>query len=580
MIGRNRVKNDKIDSNSSAVNLYDRINANVVSSGVFNDLVVEGYNPWWHSLWVEKSSYKSDFLASYRNELYVAPGAASLKKAKNETTNLVNSEPDQTKPPEVYTQAVAGTSRKDRTSTVGIIDFLKGIKFLSNFVIKRTVSIFGREYGASDHAKGEKGLGPYLIVTYFPNLDMDLAEKGIFRSNYWGPLADVLSDHRVPAIWLLLWVPGLTDMNFPRLKELVEKINRTNRRKGIQQKLVFLEDYCDRFTLFSILKEYLRIWLYFSKSRRIEDCFRDVGGRRLLVLAERDLRSSCGGSVAAEGVLFRNLFRNLSIALPSTIKKVFYLMENQGWERALIHNLRRYKKGVEIYGVVHSRVSTSDLRYRRLESIKHCLPEPDYVISNGGNATRNLIDSGYSDQQVIECEALRYLYVRGQTVADNIGIDTETSRLLVVTDIRRDVTTGMLEILHGLLKARESLQIVIKPHPLCRNFNSIPDFDEKRVTWSDRRLDDLFREIDIVFSSGLSTSSVEAAYSGKRLIEYVPEDSHEEAAVGADTGARIVTNLAEMETALEEAAPVNIHGYFNIDESLPSWRTVFDIQVA
>ncbi len=94
-------------------------------------------------------------------------------------------------------------------------------------------------------------------------------------------------------------------------------------------------------------------------------------------------------------------------------------------------------------------------------------------------------------------------------------------------------------------------------------------------------LEELLRNADLVFSSGLSTSSVEVAYSGKRLIQYIPATSYEDPAVGAATGASIVGNLGEMEAVLDKVPQViNIDGYFKLDRTLPAWRKMLDIPVA
>jgi surface carbohydrate biosynthesis protein (TIGR04326 family) len=561
--------------------IHNKVNQKIVDKKIFKDLTVGGFNPWWGSLWVEKSIYKTKYLKDICRHVYDEK-SSNTQAGKTRRHSRLSNKNYAKREITVNDRIKNGPSKVlERRGVVRIVDLLKGFRHLILWSIRgsriSSNTFFDRDRSFLSDFDGAK----YLFVTYFPNIDVLEGENGVFTSKYWGPLPSVLSEANVGVIWILITVPGLDDLGSVDIRRILRAINTRNKKYGIKQKIVLLEKFNDIYTLIGVIRAYFKIWFRFSRTRAIERCFVETGGHSLLTKVEKDLRSSCGGVVAAEGVLFNRLFKNLCRSLPPTVEKAFYLMENQGWERAFIHNIKNAKKDVEILGVIHSRVSISDLRYQRLGSLEGHLPEPDYVVSNGANATDALEKCGYDSKRIIESEALRYLYLDKRALSVGWKRQTADSKLLVITDLPAEVTYAMIGILRGLLQGHDSLRIVVKPHPLCRDSISPLVLQDERVMLSNDDLEELLRNADLVFSSGLSTSSVEVAYSGKRLIQYIPANSYEDPAVGAATGASIVGNLGEMEAVLDKVPQViNIDGYFKLDRTLPAWRKMLDIPVA
>ena len=87
-----------------------------------------------------------------------------------------------------------------------------------------------------------------------------------------------------------------------------------------------------------------------------------------------------------------------------------YLMENQGWERALLHSWSLYGHG-KIVAYQYGLLRYWDLRYCNYPSIenkKTDLPQPDAIAVSSKHAFNSFKRMGYNENVLLSVENLRY----------------------------------------------------------------------------------------------------------------------------------------------------------------------------
>ena len=135
--------------------------------------------------------------------------------------------------------------------------------------------------------------------------------------------------------------------------------------------------------------------------------------RAIWPLFRRDWERSFFGVEAIQNSLTLNLFEKAFADLPKQSIGV-YLQENQGWELGMIHSWRDNAHG-ELIGFPHATVRFWDLRYF-FDQRSYCrsqvaLPMPDFVAASGKSVKSIYLESGYPAKDLVEVEALRFLYL-------------------------------------------------------------------------------------------------------------------------------------------------------------------------
>lgn len=259
------------------------------------------------------------------------------------------------------------------------------------------------------------GEASLTIISYFDIVEKSSLDKCRFRSGYWGSISSVMSNIGKNVNWVQIFSPNPVIPSASAGLSAIKKFNNNKLENGFH---VFLEGYLGFFCVIRSFLNYLR--LIFSKWHWKEKCislaFQPKGSSvSLWPFLKNDWYSSIRGLNAFQNFLLIELFDSVMADIPRQ-KKGLYLLENQNWERALVHAWRRHGHGL-LTGVVNTPIRYWDLRYfdnlsnltNESNSIISKLKlQPDFIAVNGPSSMKFYLDDGYPPDKLVPVEALRY----------------------------------------------------------------------------------------------------------------------------------------------------------------------------
>jgi surface carbohydrate biosynthesis protein (TIGR04326 family) len=261
-----------------------------------------------------------------------------------------------------------------------------------------------------------------------------------------------------------------------------------------------------------------------------------------------------------------------------------YLQENCPWESALIYLWKKNSNG-KLIGVPHSTIFFWDLRYfhdpRLLSgSVGAEIPLPDRIAVNGLGALKEMVKGGYTEDQLMEVEALRYLYLNDAQSNPSVTVSNQI-KMLVLCDYTITRTLNQLDILFDAIKRLNfGIEAIIKPHPNCPidSKRDIPKCCQIRYD----PVSELLKTCNMAYSTDATSASVEAYIKGLPIISVLSPSGFNLSPLRKFSDVVFVRNGLELSQALFNLNDIGIakhefsrHNYFNLDEDLPKWKNIF-----
>ena len=448
--------------------------------------------------------------------------------------------------------------------------FLLSFIWLFNYLISRRKLI---GIGLSEWTNS---VSTTTFVSYLDNCVSVDTSSSQYESNYWGTLPDLLIKNKYKTNWLHLYVK---DRLLPTAKEAAIRINSFNKNGGGYQNHVTLDSFININTLFSTLKDWIRL---FKIGFILENKIRSHHSSKLKLwpLFVNDWRQSLIGVTLMSNLLSINLFERAFKLLPKQ-KKGFYLQENQGWEFGFISTWRR--SGNEtLIGVPHTTVKFWDLRYffdhRSYHQIdEFAMPMPNIVACNG-KAMLEIYEKGrYPQKDLVEVEALRYLNLRVKSAGLKHKMGSKgLARILVIGDYVEKNTQKQLSLLNDIASNLPNKSIItFKPHP--NSSIKIHKYKNIKILVSYESIEKLLLECNIVYTSVSSSAGIEAYCLGLPILSQIdPEILNISPLRGCD-GVVFVRSAEELLLGIRagvsvNARPIDPHKFLNIDNELTSWK--------
>lgn len=435
-----------------------------------------------------------------------------------------------------------------------------------------------------------QGQGQITFVSYLFNLVPESASKGVFESRYWGNLPETLRKEGVRTNWLHLYIK---DDLLPTAKDAAEQVRLFNQTgAGIQNHVTL-----DSFMSMTVLGRVLRDWIgLLSKGWgiRMEMNMPRLGQLDLWPLFRDDWRNSVSGVAAMHNVLYFNLFE-VAFSQISKQSVGVYLLENQGWEFGMLQAWKSNDHR-QIVGCAHSTVRYWDLRYffdpRSYRSKQsNPMPMPDRVAVNGPVARQAYLAGSYPAEELVDVEALRYIYLNqlgGASSRDFEADTTSTSgkvpvrRLLVLGDYTETHTRVQMQLLNDIADdLPDDISIIVKPHPAM---TVLPE-DYPRLSFSISSLPiaELLAQTDVVYSSAVTSAAVDAYCAGLPVITVLDQATLNMSPLRGYTGVTFVGSPAELASALHEAVicsslETQAARFFYLDGGLPRWKKLLGLK--
>lgn len=428
--------------------------------------------------------------------------------------------------------------------------------------------------------------GKVTFISYFFNLVPEALKKGRFESRYWAHLPDDLAHGGFCTNWLQLYAKS-THFSQTKVAKAIQDFNNNKTRKGSESHTTL-----DSFLSLEVVLKTLRDWLYL-----VLVCLRLSKLPSLAInasldftpLFQTDWNRSLKGQTAMSNVLYLNLIEEAMKLLPKQWVGV-YLQENQPWEFALIHAWRTAGHG-RLIGAPHSSVRFWDLRYFFDPRSYQCtgqntLPMPDQVAVNGPAMMKEYQRGRYPSAQLVEVEALRYLYLGKKTTATRPTRKKSFGplRVLVLGDYLPSNTHQMMLLLE---KAFQSLPAhwtcIVKPHPNCpvrpEDYPSL----QMRITmdpvWK------LLPDCDVAYSSSVTSSAVDAYCAGVPVVSARDPKTLNLSPLRGCENTLFASTPKELAKALKVPAttadlPKVKRDFFTLDSRLPRWRELLNEELA
>ena len=421
--------------------------------------------------------------------------------------------------------------------------------------------------------------GEISFIDILVHLDKKAFTEGKFISNYWTKLVDALCQENIKTNWLHNY---FRHEQIPTLSCAQELIRRFNEDPENNQPHALIESSLSLSVFKKAIKDYLIICRMYRRLCGNSSLFRPAGSSLdLLPLFKDELNESLCGQEAIINCLrislYEKIFNNITRQ-----KLGIYIQENQPWEMALMYAWKSAGHG-RLIGVPHSVVRYWDLRYfydpRSYERDgRNPLPLPDGVAVNGPPAKKTYLDGGYPESHIIEVEALRYLHLLQQN-KKNAGGDLSAKHLTVLVCGDFDADTNH-KIVSWISSAAQSLPaettFVLKPHPAyTMNLGTLTSPTFKVTT---APLDGLFKDCDAVFTSNITSSAVNAYYSGIPVIQMLDGNAFNMSPLRDIGGVVYVKNSSELADALQNSRQrirLREH-YFHLDNELPRWKNLIE----
>ena len=483
---------------------------------------------WWFSLISEKNTYKSDTF----NRLAQLDATVSIIKEKKiqrvifwcRSSGLEDALTEYTLQNSIRFEVLPVRRMygfEQRILKTQNVFYLRHALFLLYFAmqlflriwrIKRNISGLKRSVGVS--------LKQLLLVTPYPNIDIPLAKKGIFKNQFYPYLQEALEAERRGIVWIAMYV-GNNSMSFR------DALGHARRFIKNGYLMFFLEE-------FSSVRMQLRSLLTMLKNGlryvRIEKDVRHVhsfGDYNFYSLFKDDWYSSFIGHTGYQGILYYKMFASLLRKVRAN--KCLYLCEMHAWEKALISARETVGCTMPLYGYQSGTVSRMLLNYFNhpseiIDDKPYSIPRPEKVICDGRLPCNYMRDSGWPEDRLSIVEAIRYTHLKKVMKAK---CDKKGNIVLLVFSIGSEESSAILNVAYESLRDLKDIEVWIKAHPFLslEKVFELSGISNRDICFKvkDGPIEDLLSEARMVIV-GQSGVSVQALLYGCQVVTVnVPE---------------------------------------------------------
>ncbi len=482
-----------------------KINSLSVNSALKID---EDFSLWWMSILHEKNFYKSpnikdclkiialkDYLINNLNEnIHIINVPLYCKYSINQLTQNTNIK--------LMIQYQISNKLKFKIS-VKIPFFLKSFYTLIKYYF---LSLFFNKDKTCNKLKSNKEI---LIVSYFLNFDKEDLKNKKFTSDYWGKLINNLKRNG----YLVNWLHMFPTDNGQKNKKFLNSLNYINNTSK-NENHYFIENYTTFRIFLLTLINYIKISFLAKKFANHKDSLNCKKNNIFFWdLLKDDWQNSLLGSNLMRNILIYYQFSEFIKNIPKQ-KKILYLHEGQGWEKALLNTVKKTHKS-ELIAVIQSPIRFWDIKlFSSLKNEKvnkfNSLTIPDQIAVNTYDGINMLVEYGVDSNKLFMVEPLRYKKISNYNVLD---YSIHKIRILVLGGYLKELTRELLESTNML---KEELSFNFRSHPGyvidTKNYNVTND--------NNSTIEKSLIENDIIIIAGDSSAAIDAYLAKKFVIIY------------------------------------------------------------
>ena len=146
------------------------------------------------------------------------------------------------------------------------------------------------------------------------------------------------------------------------------------------------------------------------------------------------------------------------------MQKIFYLIENQFWERSLLIG-NQEANNVKTFGYVHSSIRYWDLRFFSI----YYNPlidaySPNYLLLTHPKYL-NYLQKYYPKATIYIVESLRYSNYFNNKINNEKKESSKTKKLLLIADYDPELNKEVIKVICNALESiKHDIKFIIKPH--------------------------------------------------------------------------------------------------------------------
>ncbi len=365
--------------------------------------------------------------------------------------------------------------------------------FLSNFFLFRFIYHFSKlifklflELRKNKFVDKNSNLIIFSYFAHFKNI-----KKNKINFSQFGNLKNIL-EKKFELDNQYIFVPNKNNLTYNSLQN---KYSILNGNLKLKNKILILYKFLFYSVKFFFIKK-----LILMKLKDYE--------LSLFHIFSKDYDTSFNGSIFIDNLIWIEVFENY---LSKTSKKKIgiFLMENQGWEKAMITSWRNHNHG-KIIGYTPTSINYWHLYNFDLSKKKYASPSKILVSSSEGY---NLLKNQYKKKNIelLKVESLWFNYLLN---IKNKITSREKGIVLIIGDYNSKNNYKIFKIV-SKSNLNKKNKIFFKPHP-----HDLNNYNVKNITLTNKNNEYFFKKTSLIISPGSTAGILEYLFFGKKVFVY------------------------------------------------------------
>ena len=268
---------------------------------------------------------------------------------------------------------------------------IRALFFFLKYFLKNFTQILKR-------VKKRENQKELIFLSYLVHINFSKKIKN-FSTNHWGNIAEIVNLYGSKIKWIYDFTPSHQIKNISEANSVISRSKKNDINSHS-----FLSNYLNIFQLFKIFLKFFKYYLKFKLSD-YNKFFKiySLYNFNISKLFEDEIKDSFKGSLLISNLIYIEIFKSFTKKLDNS-SKIFFLLENLPWEKALIHSLKK-KHSHKLYGFINTPVIFWDMRFYNHNS-KENFNYIDNILINEKivkNSFKNIIKNKF-----ICIESIRY----------------------------------------------------------------------------------------------------------------------------------------------------------------------------
>ena len=343
-----------------------------------------------------------------------------------------------------------------------------------------------------------------IFFNYFTQYNQKKLEKGKFCPKQWPNDTYKLND----IFWVNIFLPNKEFKN-------IHKINNFIKNKNIKN-ILFINNFLNITILYKIFKTFLiSLYKFYFFIRKFK--YNKKNNNDNLIFLKDDIKKSLCCFHLLQNLTFHYLIQNFLEKTNRRDHKIFYLFENQPWEKSLIFRCRKLNIQ-KIYAYSHTTINYWHLNYFNTKAdnnnyLKNHFPK--MILCHSENCRKYLLDQGYKPKQLIKVSAERF---RWATNIKKINFLKKRKKILVIGDYEKNINLNLINVINNFAVKNPKYHITYKPHP--STFYDL-SFLNSKINISRKSLKEILNNFEIIVSTNSTAASAEISLVKKNILIFL-----------------------------------------------------------